>query len=399
MCYNRRKPDYLSGITPPCLHGQVLPPVLVLFHIYPKAQLMELTANSVNAHLRDSRGNLDLFEPDMKTKEEIILKEEEEEDEENKTDVTRHAAVSDFELDELEDSRSEVSKLTKKQTAWAVNCFIGWLESQGLHVNLTTVEKTELNGLLRHFYGSVRNSKGELYGIASYIALRAGLNRYFKEPPVSRPVCLMRDAEFTSANKVFLGVLKRIRKSGRDLTSHHQALSPDDIRILRRSRVMDTSTPRGLLNKVWFDIQVHFGRRGKQANRNLKPDSFVIREDKKGLRYCTLSFGDEAKTHNEKDWCSMSEKPGSEFCPISSLMKYLGKLPPNATALYLQPKKELTGEMWYSHIPLGVNYLGSMLARMCKEAGTSIIYTNHCIRSTPFHQLCEREMIPVSVYR
>ncbi|XP_035515490.1 uncharacterized protein LOC118326576 [Morone saxatilis] len=361
----------------------------------------------MNAHLRDSREHL--FEPDMKTKEEIILKEEEESQEEeecevNTTDICRHAMVSDLELDELEDSRTEISKVTKKQTTWAVNCFIGWLESQGLQVDLTTVEKTELNGLLRHFYGSVRNSKGELYGIASYIALRAGLNRYFKEPPVSRPVCLMRDAEFTSANKVFLGVLKRIRKSGRDITSHHQALSPKDICILRHSRVMDTSTPRGLLNKVWFDIQVHFGRRGKQANRNLKPDSFVVRKDERGLRYCTLSFGDEAKIHNEKDRSTMLEKPGSEFCPITSLLKYLSKLPTNATALYLQPKKELTDEMWYSHVPLGVNYLGSMLARMCKEARTSVIYTNHCIRSTPFHHLCVtglegRELIPVSVCR
>lgn len=363
----------------------------------------------MTADLRDSRDGPASFEPGMKTKEEITLKEEDESQEEgecevNATDTCRHATVSDLELDELEDSRSRISKVTKKQTTWAVNCFVGWLEAQGLQVDLAAVEKAELNGLLRHFYGSVRNSKGELYGIASYIALRAGLNRYLKEPPVSRPVCLMRDAEFTSANKVFLGMLKRIRKSGRDITSHHQALSPDDIGVLRHSRVMDTSTPRGLLNKVWFDVQVHFGRRGKQANRNLKPDSFVIRKGERGLRYCTLSSGDETKVHNEKDRCSMFEKPGSEFCPITSLLKYLSKLPSNGTALYLQPKKEPTDETWYSHVPLGVNYLGSMLARMCKEAGTSVIYTNHCIRSTPFHQLCDaalegREIIPVSVRR
>ncbi|KAI3352257.1 hypothetical protein L3Q82_005236 [Scortum barcoo] len=386
------RPDPLSGITPLCLHGHTAAPVLASFRIHHRAQLMELTANSVSAGLRDSG-------------EEVILKEEEEEDcQVNATDVCRHAMVSDLELDELEDSRTEISKVTKKQTTWAVNCFVGWLESQGLQVNLSTVGKTELNGLLRHFYGSVRNGKGELYGVASYIALRAGLNRYFKEPPVNRPVCLMRDAEFTSANKVFLGVLKRIRKSGRDITSHHQALSPSDIQILIRSHVMDINTPRGLLNKVWFDIQVHFGRRGKQANRNLKPDSFAVRKDDGGLRYCTLSFSDEAKNHNERGRCSMFEKPGSEFCPITSLLKYLSKLPSNAVALYLQPKKELTDEVWYSHVPLGVNYLGSMLARMCKEAGTSVVYTNHCIRSTAFHQLCDtglegREMSPVGMCR
>lgn len=291
---------------------------------------MELTANIVNTDQRDSRENLKLFCSDMTTKEEIIPKKEDESQEEEEcevnTDISRHAVVSDLELDELEDSSNEISKVTKKQTTWAVNCFNGWLESQGLQVDLTTVEKPELNGLLRHFYGSVRNGKGELYGIASYIALRAGLNRYFKEPPVSRPVCLMRDAEFTSANKVFLGVLNRIRKSGRDIISHHQALSPNDICILRHSRAMDTSTPRGLLNKVWFDIQVHFGRRGKQANRNLKPDSFVIRKDERGLRYCSLNFADEAKPCNEEDRYSMFEKPGSEHCPITSLLKYLSKL-------------------------------------------------------------------------
>ncbi|XP_059199538.1 uncharacterized protein LOC131979533 [Centropristis striata] len=358
----------------------------------------------MDSDLQDPGEKLNLFA----SKEELILKEEEESvDEEdcevNNCDVSRHALVSDLELDELEDSRNGISKLTKKQTTWAVNCFLGWMETQGLQVDLATAEKTELNGMLRHFYGSVRNSKGELYGIASYIALRAGLNRYFKEPPVCRSVCLMRDSEFTSANKVFLGVLRKIRKSGRDRSSHHQALSPDDIRILRHSRAMDTSSPKGLLNKVWFDIQVYFGRRGKQANRDLKPDSFVIRKDDRGLRYCTLNFGDE--TRSGKDKCCMLEKPGSEFCPVTSLLKYLSKLPSNAAALYLQPKKELTDNMWYSHSPLGVNNLGSMLARMCKEARTSVIYTNHCIRNTPFLQLCEaglekkREMVQVSVHR
>ncbi|XP_068590801.1 uncharacterized protein KIAA1958-like [Cebidichthys violaceus] len=368
---------------------------------------MELTANTMNAELNDSRGDLDWFEPDMKTKGAIIKEEDEsqhgEECEVNATDISRHAAVSDLELDELEDSRTE-SKLTKKQTLWAVNCFAGWLESQGLQMDLPTVEKTELNGLLRHFYGSVRNGKGELYGIASYIALRAGLNRYFKEPPVSRPVSLMKDAEFSSANKVFSGVLKKIRKSGRDVTLHHRALSPRDIRTLRHSRAMDTGTPRGLLNKVWFDIQVYFGRRGKQANRNLKPDSFAIRKDKRGLRYCSSFCGDETKSPTKKDRCSMFEKPGSEFCPIASLLKYLSKLPSDAAALYLQPKKDFADETWYSHTPLGVNYLGSMLSRMSKEAGTSVVYTNHCIRSTPFHQLCGtglegRESSPVSSHR
>ncbi|KAM7010072.1 uncharacterized protein LKV04_001915 [Tautogolabrus adspersus] len=84
--------------------------------------------------------------------------------------------------------------------------------------------------------------------------------------------------------------------------------------------------------------------------------------------------------------------------------KYLCKLPSNATALYLQPKKEITNAIWYNNTPLGVNHLGSMLSRMCKEACTSVIYTNHCIRTTPFNLLCNaglegRKVIPVIMHR
>ncbi|XP_034543923.1 uncharacterized protein LOC117815987 isoform X3 [Notolabrus celidotus] len=69
-----------------------------------------------------------------------------------------------------------------------------------------------------------------------------------------------------------------------------------------------------------------------------------------------------------------------------------------------EPKKEISNEVWYNNNPLGVNYLGSMLSRLCKEAGTSVIYTNHCIRNTPLHHLCNaglegRMIIPVIVHR
>ncbi|KAK1886102.1 Histone-lysine N-methyltransferase PRDM9 [Dissostichus eleginoides] len=359
---------------------------------------MELTANTMNADLKDSCEKTDLCQ--VETKEKIIVKEEyeSEENEEveecvlNPAEISRQVMLLDLELDELEESMGEISKLAQKQTRWAVSSFTCWLESQGLQVDLATVHKTELNTLLRRYYGSVRNSKGELYGICSYLALRAGLNRVFKIPPLNRPVNIMRDVEFTSANKVFLGVLRKIRKSGLDMSSSHPTLSPDDILILRRSKAMDTSTPKGLLNKVWFDIQVHFGRRGKQANRKLRKDSFVLRQDGKGLRYLTLSLPDEAKTHNEKETSSMFEKPGNEFCPVTSLLKYISKFPPKAVDLYLQPKKEPTDQIWYSHLPLGVNSLGAMLSRMSKEACTSTVYTNHCISTTPFQVLCDAEM-------
>ncbi|KAL1263518.1 hypothetical protein QQF64_006257 [Cirrhinus molitorella] len=80
----------------------------------------------------------------------------------------------------------------------------------------------------------------------------------------------------------------------------------------------------------------------------------------------------------------MFEEPGNPMCPVSSLEKYLSKLPPDAKALYLHPKRrfDANDKIWYSTVPLGINQLSQMLPRMCKEAGTRSSYTNHSIRAT-----------------
>ncbi len=45
---------------------------------------------------------------------------------------------------------------------------------------------------------------------------------------------------------------------------------------------MNPNTPRGLVNKVWFDIQLHFGRRGKEGLRKPTPQSSEIKQDSTG---------------------------------------------------------------------------------------------------------------------
>lgn len=94
----------------------------------------------------------------------------------------------------------------------------------------------------------------------------------------------MQDAEFTTANNVFKGVVKEIRRAGRERTTHYPPISPDDQRIIKYSAALNPDNPKGLLNKVWYDIQLHFGRRGKEGNRDLKPDSFILKHDENGER-------------------------------------------------------------------------------------------------------------------
>lgn len=80
-------------------------------------------------------------------------------------------------------------------------------------MDLKTILKCDLNVILQEFYVTVRNVKGEEYGIASYSGLRARLNRFINDPPLS--LSLSWDTEFTTSNNVFAGVMNKLRRRGK----------------------------------------------------------------------------------------------------------------------------------------------------------------------------------------
>ncbi|KAJ4927900.1 hypothetical protein JOQ06_015701 [Pogonophryne albipinna] len=165
-------------------------------------------------------------------------------------------------------------------------------------VDFGTVSKLELNSLLRQFYESVRNTKGQQYAISTYVGLRAGINRFVNDPPYSRAWCLMKDNEFTTSNN------------------------------------------------VWFDTQLHFGRRGKEGLRKLTPQSSVVKRDSAGTKYVTMAFNEETKNHkchNDRERQNrrgaMFEEPGNALCSVAPFEAYLSTLPESAKAFYHHPRK------------------------------------------------------------
>ncbi|XP_069461461.1 uncharacterized protein [Ambystoma mexicanum] len=302
---------------------------------------------------------------------------------------TRHASVSEMEIDILEANRNEVS--TKRHTKWAVSIFKGWLAEKHLDMSFETISKTNLNKILREFFATVRNSSGKQYSISSYAGLRAGVNRFFND---TRRINIVKDPEFTTANNVFIGVMKSLRKLGKDVSEHNPRISDMDLQILKSSPVLSINTARGLVSKVWFDVQFYFARRGQEGHRDLMPQSFKMNKDEQGIEYVTLAFSDKSrhhpiqlKTNKENVHGCMYSLPGNPLCPVNSFKKYLSKLPENPPAFYLHPIKvrpELleSQPVWYTKEPLGINYLRRMMPSISQEAGLSLRYTNHSIWST-----------------
>lgn len=77
----------------------------------------------------------------------------------------------------------------------------------------------------------------------------------------------LRDMEFISRNNVFVGC---------DKTSHHQTLTEADFQKIDHSQALNSNPPEGTVSKVWSDVQPHPGRRAREGNCQLKPESFII---------------------------------------------------------------------------------------------------------------------------
>ena len=182
--------------------------------------------------------------------------------------------------------------------------------------------------------------------------------------------------------------LKVNRVEGRDESVHKKAIPEGDMdRIFNR---LTLSNPSDLQMRIFMDIMVHFGGRGREGLRELRRDSFQIKVDGNGKGFAILRYHELEKTRNGIDpnvgehSKKMYEEPSSgDHCPIKTLEFYLSKLNPSCTAFFKRcnPRWGESGR-WYDNMAMGKGSLGEMMSKISAEGKLSDRYTNHCLRAT-----------------
>jgi hypothetical protein len=119
-------------------------------------------------------------------------------------------------------------------------------------------------------------------------------------------------------------------------------------------------------------------------------NTFVVKTDGNGRKFVEQYISEKDKNHGVDDKIDDTTGEGrmygtgGDMCPVQSYEKYLSKLPNDTIDLWLRPLDSFYEEddVWYYKAPLGKNTLGKMMSDISAIAGLSVLYTNHCIRTT-----------------
>ena len=264
-----------------------------------------------------------------------------------------------------------------------------WLTSSGHSEDFEHLSLEDLNELLEICWAEIRSHEGKSLSPSTFVSIRSGLNRYMKNPPFKRNLFIMGQPEFTSSNKMFLSVVKRIKQNGGDQTKHYPSIANDDLEKLKSPSAFDLNSPKQLQEKIFFYIQFNFARRGRENLRQLKKYSFSFHHDDKDLEYCEMAYNERTKNHQNPE--QSESKPrmyatGKDTCPVMTLKLFMSKLPDNCEILYVQAKTgknfSVSDSCWYTMKPIGINTLGNFMKTISKRLGLSIHYSNHSIWAT-----------------
>ena len=80
----------------------------------------------------------------------------------------------------------------------------------------------------------------------------------------------MRDTQFLAANHVLVGQCRLLKGSGQDVSKHYPPISEADLGQMYLTKVLGVHTPRALQYKTFFELVLHFGRRGQEGLRLLE---------------------------------------------------------------------------------------------------------------------------------
>ena len=232
--------------------------------------------------------------------------------------MPRFATVTEEEAREIEAGKNAMR--TKKATELMTQILLAYIEEKGIEIDLQTATKRSVNTLLQQFFFEVRKKDGSLYKKTSFYSLRFGLQRYFKEVR-GQDFDIINNEEFNGANSRFEAQCVVLKKNGLAKIDHYPPISIEDVQKLYASEVFDMKSPLGLQRKVFFELMLHFCRRGMENLRELTVHDFELRTLNDGTEILVKTSDELTKNHRENSENQddgIMRSTGNDRCPVTA---------------------------------------------------------------------------------
>jgi len=271
-------------------------------------------------------------------------------------------------------------------------------------LNFEEVSMDELAEKLRKFYCEATPKPAEQrtktlpqhqvneYHRNTMTNIRSAINRHLKD--LDRRFDIVRDIEFTKANRTFEGFFKSKTEMGTSRpTKHKDILSLDDLQKISEYLKGYIQSPIVLRQAAWYIIAVHYVTRGMEFHYQLRNNSFDFKEDPSGEEYVVLNQEMKEKNHQGGvgHKSSVNDKrfyaTGGPLCPVKILKLFISKQNPNATMMFNKyDEKALTNpdttHPWYVDKALDKRTFETFMRDISAAAGLSQRFTAHCLQAT-----------------
>lgn len=120
--------------------------------------------------------------------------------------------------------------------------------------------------MLNFFVPRAKNILNLLYSVLSIYSQR---HLSLPPPPYERNINIMLDPAFKAVNTVMAGKFRKMKKEGLDVSKQYEPIPESDIRKLYSSGALSSVNLTSLQHKVYFELSIHFARRGHEDPREL----------------------------------------------------------------------------------------------------------------------------------
>ena len=179
--------------------------------------------------------------------------------------------------------KNSISINTTKQTNKWIVAYKQWAKLRNKEVDIHTPPPFELDVILQSFYAEIKKQNGDDYEPNSLSAMQTSIDRYVKYNRY--PHSILRDRDFAICRSVLEGKARFLRENGKgNRPNRAHSLTKDEEQVLWDCGQLGSTTPRSLLNTVWWLLTQHLGLCGRENHHSLKMELNIFASQTESFR-------------------------------------------------------------------------------------------------------------------